>query len=216
MKILLPVLIIQIFEIVLNIPAKELPLYGSVEINNYDDIFLKTDLFKIGKKIELIIFLSFAKNSEYSPYVFLYYCFSDQNKNFSCLVENALSFEPHSLDEKPQNITVRFDNILIIMKEQKYKYLLLKVKVDDDYNPLSIKIIHDPNSGIIATPLLEYYQEIDIDDKGCFYYEVDDKELKSQNDEIEIEISFNSKDKYDIKRFIMIIKIKLMKNLLKN
>ena len=62
MKVLLPLLIIQLFGIVINLPAKELPLYGEVEINGGEYIFLKSDLFKIGKKIELIIYFSFFKN----------------------------------------------------------------------------------------------------------------------------------------------------------
>ena len=62
MKFLLPLLIIQLFGIAINLPAKELPLYGEVEINEGEYIFLKSDLFKIGKKIELIIYFSFFKN----------------------------------------------------------------------------------------------------------------------------------------------------------
>ena len=62
MKVLLPLLIIQLFGIAINLPAKELPLYGEVEINEGEYIFLKSDLFKIGKKIELIIYFSFFKN----------------------------------------------------------------------------------------------------------------------------------------------------------
>ena len=58
MKALLPLLIIQIFGIALNIPAKELPLYGEVEINDKENFFLKSDLFKIGKRSNLLfIFL---------------------------------------------------------------------------------------------------------------------------------------------------------------
>ena len=62
MKVLLPLLIIQLFGIAINLPAKELPLYGEVEINEGEYIFLKSNLFKIGKKIELIIYFSFFKN----------------------------------------------------------------------------------------------------------------------------------------------------------
>ena len=46
MEILLPLLIIQLFGITLNIPEKELPLYGEVEINGNENIFLKSDLLK--------------------------------------------------------------------------------------------------------------------------------------------------------------------------
>ena len=43
MKVLLPLLIIQLFGIALNLPAKELPLDGEVEINDGEYIFLKSD-----------------------------------------------------------------------------------------------------------------------------------------------------------------------------
>ena len=77
-----------------------------------------------------------------------------------------------------------------------HNYLLLRVRVDENYVPLSLKIVHDPNSGINGKNLLGYYQQINIDKKECFYYEADDA-LLNKNDEIEVQVAFNSTDKYD-------------------
>ena len=196
MKALLPLLIIQIFGIALNIPAKELPLYGEVEINDKENFFLKSDLFKIGKKVEFIIYFSFQKMQPHNPFIYIDYCFSDQNEDYTCLKELKSYNDFHFVEEKPENITVRYNNIFLTMEEKKYKYLLLRVRVDEDYVPLSLKIVHDPYSGINGKSLLGEYQQINLDENQYFYYEAD-RALQNKEDEIEVQVAFNSTDKYD-------------------
>ena len=196
MKDLLPLLIIQLFGISLALTAKELPLYGEVEINDCDEIFLQTDLFKIGKKIELFIYFSFEKMHENSPHINVDYCFSNQNENYTCLTQLDSYYNYSIEEEKPEKMTVIYKNIFLTIEEKKYNYLLLRVRVDEDYDPLWLKIVHDPNSGIIGKYLLGYYQEINIDEKECFIFETDDYYLKKEIDELKVEVIFNSKDKY--------------------
>ena len=83
------------------------------------------------------------------------------------------------------------------MDDKKYNYLLLRVRVDEDYKPpLSLKIFHDPDSGINAKYLYGYYQDINIDEKECFIYD-NYFDLGNKRYELPIEVTFNSKDKYD-------------------
>ena len=191
---LLPILVIQLFGITLNLPAKELPLYGEVEIDNEENIFLKTDLFKIGKEIGLLIYFTFGNFQNY-PMVNIDYCFSDQNEDYTCLQEYSSYIDFSPADQKPENTTVTYRNLILTMDEKKYNYLLLRVRVSDyyNYNPISLKIAQDTSIGINAIPLLGFYQEINIDEKECFYYEAE----KDKEDEIEVEVTFNSKNKYD-------------------
>ena len=197
MKVLLPLLIIQLFGIAINLPAKELPLYGEVEINEGEYIFLKSDLFKIGKKIELIIYFSFEKLHYYNPNIYVDYCFSDQNEDYTCLTELDSYNDFNFVEDKPKNITIKYNNIFLTMDDKKYNYLLLRVRVDEDYKPpLSLKIVHDPDSGINAKHLYGYYQDINIDEKECFIYD-NYFDLENKGDELPIEVTFNSKDKYD-------------------
>ena len=123
-KRLIFLLIIQLFGIAINIPAKELPLYGEVEINGGEYIFLKSDLFKIGKKIELIIYFSFEKLHYYNPNIYVDYCFSDQNEDYTCLTELGSYNDFHFEEEKPEKITIRYNNIFLTMDDKKYNYLL--------------------------------------------------------------------------------------------
>ena len=91
-------------------------------------------------------------------------------------------------------MAIRYNNIFLIMNEKNI-YLILRVRVDEDNVPLSLKIVHNPNSRINAKNLYGYYQEINIDEKEYFYYEAD---YAFSN----IKINWNrnkfySKDKYD-------------------
>ena len=196
MKALLLFLIIQLFGISLNIPAKELPLYGEVEINENENIFLKSDLFKIGKRIELIINFCFENVEAPNPSIYVDFCFSDQNEDYICLTQLDSYYKLDYEEKTKENTTVRYDNIFLTMDEKKYNYLLLRVRIDKDYNPLSLKIIHDPNSGINGKFLYGYYQEINIDENECFYYNEDDA-LQNKRDEIKVEVTFKTIDKYD-------------------
>ena len=104
---LLPILVIQLFGITLNLPAKELPIYGVVEIDNEENIFLKTDKFKIGKKIGLLIYFTFGNFKNY-PTVNLDYCFSDQNEDYTCLQEYSSYIDFSPADQKPENTTIYY------------------------------------------------------------------------------------------------------------
>ena len=196
MKALLPLLIIQLFRLSLNIPAKELPLYGEVEINENENIFLKADLFKIGKRIELIINFCFENVEAPNPSIYVDYCFSDQNEDYTCLTQLDSYYKFDYEEKTPVNTTIRYDDIFLTIDEKKYNYLLLRVRIDKDYVPLSLKIVHNPNSGINGKYLYGYYQEINIDEKECFYYDTDDA-LENKRDELKVEVTFNSKDKYE-------------------
>ena len=196
MKALLPLLIIQLFGVSLNIPAKELPLYGEVEINENENIFLKADLFKIGKRIELIINFCFENVEAPNPSIYVDYCFSDQNEDYTCLTQLDSYYKFDYEEKTPVNTTIRYDDIFLTIDEKKYNYLLLRVRIDKDYVPLSLKIVHNPNSGINGKYLYGYYQEINIDEKECFYYDTDDA-LENKRDELKVEVTFNSKDKYE-------------------
>ena len=196
MKALLPLLIIQLFGVSLNIPAKELPLYGEVEINKNENIFLKADLFKIGKRIELIINFCFENVEAPNPSIYVDYCFSDQNEDYTCLTQLDSYYKFDYEEKTPVNTTIRYDDIFLTIDEKKYNYLLLRVRIDKDYVPFSLKIVHNPNSGINGKYLYGYYQEINIDEKECFYYDTDDA-LENKRDELKVEVTFNSKDKYE-------------------
>ena len=196
MKALLPLLIIQLFRLSLNIPAKELPLYGEVEINENENIFLKADLFKIGKRIELIINFCFENVEAPNPSIYVDYCFSDQNEDYTCLTQLDSYYKFDYEEKTPVNTTIRYDDIFLTIDEKKYNYLLLRVRIDKDYVPLSLKIVHNPNSGINGKYLYGYYQEINIDEKECFYYDTDNA-LENKRDELKVEVTFNSKDKYE-------------------
>ena len=189
-------LIIQILGISLNIPAKELPIYGEVEINEKENIFLKSDLFKVGKRIELIVNLCYENVDASSPSIYVDFCFSDQNEDHTCLTQLDSYYKSDYEEITSENITIRYDDIFLTLDEKKYNYLLLRVRIEKGYVPLSLKIIHNPNSGINGKYLYGYYQEINIDEKECFFYETDNA-LQSKKDEITIEVTFNSKDKYD-------------------
>lgn len=196
MKALLLFLIFQLFGISLNIPAKELPLYGEVEINENENIFLKSNLFKIGKRIELIINFCFENVEAPNPSIYVDFCFSDQNEDYTCLTQLDSYYKFDYEEKTKENTTVRYDNIFLTVDEKKYNYLLLRVRIDKNYTPLSLKIIHDPNSGINGKFLYGYYQEINIDEKECFYYNEDDA-IQNKRDEIKVEVTFKTTEKYD-------------------
>ena len=196
MKALLLFLIFQLFGISLNIPAKELPLYGEVEINENENIFLKSNLFKIGKRIELIINFCFENVEAPNPSIYVDFCFSDQNEDYTCLTQLDSYYKFDYEEKTKENTTVRYDNIFLTVDKKKYNYLLLRVRIDKNYTPLSLKIIHDPNSGINGKFLYGYYQEINIDEKECFYYNEDDA-IQNKRDEIKVEVTFKTTEKYD-------------------
>ena len=104
---LLPILVIQLFGITLYLPAKELPIYGVVEIDNEENIFLKTDIFKIGKKNGLLIYFTFGNFKNY-PTVNIDYCFSDQNEDYTCLQEYSSYIDFSPADQKPENTTIYY------------------------------------------------------------------------------------------------------------
>ena len=87
----LVILLFDSIPILLSKEVKELPAYETIEIDNKENFFLKTDIFKINKEIELYFITKILK-AEYgrNPYLefTLYYCFSDQIKDFSCLNSN--------------------------------------------------------------------------------------------------------------------------------
>lgn len=196
MKALLLFLIIRLFGISLNIPSKELPLYGEVEINENENIFLKSNLFKIGKRIELIINFCFENVEAPNPSIYVDFCFSDQNEDYTCLTQLDSYYKFDYEEKTKENTTIRYDNIFLTVDEKKFNYLLLRVRIDKDYTPLSLKIMQDPNSGINGKFLYGYYQEINIDEKECFYYNEDDG-LQNKRDEIKVEVTFKTTDKYD-------------------
>ena len=109
---LLSILVIQLFGITLNLRAKELPIYGEVEIDNEENIFLKTDIFKIGKKIGLLIYFTFENFKDY-PTVKIDYCFSDKNEDYTCLQEYTSYIDFFPSEQKPEKTTIIYSNLKI-------------------------------------------------------------------------------------------------------
>ena len=194
MKTFLSFLCILIIKFISNkIVIKELPIYGLVKTENYENIFLNCDLFKVGKEIDLIInplvkIVLNENNYIIYPNLKMNFCFSNENEDNSCAYTEDEIYG-YDIDNNDFNMTLLYKKKIIM--EQKYKYLLLKLEVKTSFY---INITHDPFSDVIANPLLGYKYE--INDSSCVY-EDSYSHFISQVDEIYVELSFHSSDIYD-------------------